>query len=151
MQQGLLDMPILYLSRYIVRTKPEYYRFLQGVRDDKGWEDWILYMLAAVEETAEETLSTVSKIKDALLDYKHRIRAEYKFYSQDLINNLFSHPYTKIEFLERDLKVSRLTATKYLDALTEAGLLGKHRIGRANFYTNLSLFKISTGEDDRVI
>ena len=149
-QQGLLDIPILYLSCYIVQTKPNYYRLLQNVREDNYWEEWILYMLTAVEETAFETLSTISKIKEALLDYKHRIRADYKFCSQDLINNLFSHPYTKIEFLERDLKVSRLTATKYLDTLAQAGFLRKHRIGRSNFYTNLALFKILTGEEDPI-
>jgi hypothetical protein len=76
-------------------------------------------MLAAVEQTAAQTLTTVTDIKTALLDYKHRIRAAYRFCSQDLINNLFMHPYTKIEFVERDLKVSRLTATKYLDALAD--------------------------------
>ena len=147
-QQGLLDMPILYLSRYIVRTKGEYYRLLQDVRDSGVWEDWILYILRAVDETAVETLATVSAIKAALLDYKRRIRTDHKFYSQTLINNLFSHPYTKIEFVERDLNVSRLTATKYLDALAASGFLRKHRIGRSNFYTNLALFRILTGEDE---
>ena len=65
----------------------------------------------------------------ALMDYKHRIREQHKFYSQDLINNLFSHPYTKIEFLQRDLQVSRMTATRYLDALTQTGFLVKQKMG----------------------
>lgn len=145
-KEGLLDIPVLYLSRYIVRTKPDYYRLLQAVRDDDAWEDWVLYMLAAVEEIAGDTLITIQAIKAALLDYKHRIRAEYKFYSQDLINNLFTHPYTKIEFVERDLKVSRLTATKYLDALTAGGFLLKQKIGRSNYYINLALNGILTQE-----
>ncbi|CQR26478.1 conserved hypothetical protein [Thiomonas arsenitoxydans] len=110
-KEGLLDIPVLYLSRYIVRTKPDYYRLLQTVREHDTWEDWVLYMLAAIESTASDTLETIHAIKAALMDAKHRIRAQYKFYSQDLINNLFTHPYTKIEFIERDLNVSRLTAT----------------------------------------
>ena len=127
--QGLLDIPILYLSRYLVRTKPEYYRLLQGVRERDGWEDWTLYMLTAVEETARQTIEIVSGIQAALLDYKRRIRAGYKFYSQDLINNLFMHPYTKIEFVEQDMSVSRLTASRYLEALTRRRLSRKAEDG----------------------
>ena len=147
-QQGLLDIPILYLSRHLVRTKPEYYRLLQGVRDHDGWEDWTLYMLTAVEETARQTLATVSGIQAALLDYKRRIRAGYKFYSQDLINSLFMHPYTKIEFVEHDLAVSRLTASKYLEALTDSGFLEKKRLGRSNYYINVALYRLLTQAED---
>jgi Fic family protein len=89
-------------------------------------------------------------MKDALMDYKHRIRAEHRFYSQDLINNLFSHPYTKIEFVERDLGVSRLTATRYLDALAQGGFLSKHKVGRSNCYINVGLAKILTGAEKEV-
>jgi len=145
-KQGLLDIPVLYMSRHIVRTKPDYYRLLQEVRDRDVWEEWVLYMLTAVEQTAAEGITTIQAIKSLLMDYKHRIRAEYRFYSQDLINNLFSHPYTKIEFVEHDLKVSRLTATKYLDALVTGGFLNKRKIGRSNYYINLSLYGILTGE-----
>ena len=146
--KGLLDIPVLYLSRHIVRHKPDYYRLLQAVReqaDARGmWQEWVLYMLAAVERTAQQTVQTVGAIKDALLDTKHRIRADYRFYSQDLINNLFTHPYTKIEFVERDLKVSRLTASKYLDALVGGGFLRKVKVGRSNYYINLALNAILT-------
>ncbi|MDB5821052.1 MAG: filamentation induced by cAMP protein Fic [Rhizobacter sp.] len=145
-QQGLLDIPVLYLSRYIVRTKADYYRLLQSVRDEDTWEDWVLYMLTAVEECAKEGVATVRAINAALLDVKHRIRNEHRFYSQDLINSLFTHPYTKIEFIERDLDVSRLTATRYLDALSETGFLHKQRIGRSNYYVNLALDRILTGD-----
>jgi Fic family protein len=145
-KEGLLDIPVLYLSRYIVRTKPDYYRLLQTVREHDTWEDWVLYMLAAIESTASDTLETIHAIKAALMDAKHRIRAQYKFYSQDLINNLFTHPYTKIEFIERDLNVSRLTATKYLDALTQGGFLQKQKKGRSNYYVNLALNAILTRE-----
>ena len=128
-KEGLLDVPVLYLSRHIVRTKSDYYRLLQAVRDHDAWEEWVLYMLEAVEQTGRQTIVTIRDIKAALFDYKHRIRAGFKFYSQDLINNLFTHPYTKIEFVQRDLKVSRLTATKYIEALAEAGLLPSTRSG----------------------
>ena len=89
--------------------------------------------------------ATVQAIKAALFDYKQRIRAGYRFYSQDLINNLFMHPYTKIEFVQRDLGVSRITATKYLDALTEGGFVQKQKIGRANYYVNLALNAVLQG------
>ena len=81
-------------------------------------------------------------IKAALFDYKHRIRDGYKFYSQDLINSLFLHPYTKIDFIQRDLKVSRLTAAKYLDALVQGGFERKQKVGRTNYYINVALNKI---------
>jgi Fic family protein len=145
-KQGLLDIPVLYLSRYIVRTKSDYYRLLQDVRERDAWEDWVLYMLNAVEQTATAGIDTIQAIKALLLDYKHRIRAQYKFYSQDLINNLFSHPYTKIEFVQNDLKVSRLTATRYLDELSAGGFVQKQKIGRSNYYINLPLYGILTGE-----
>ncbi|MEO8058912.1 MAG: Fic family protein [Burkholderiales bacterium] len=146
--KGLLDIPVLYLSSQIMRSKPDYYRLLQAVREQADssavWQEWVLYMLAAVETTAQQTIRTVTDIKAALLDYKHRIRAGFKFYSQDLINNLFMHPYTKIDFVERDLKVSRLTATKYLDALAGAGFVQKVKVGRSNYYINLALNGVLT-------
>jgi Fic family protein len=144
-KEGLLDIPVLYLSSHIVRTKADYYRLLQTVRMDDGWEAWVLYMLDAVEQTAVQAIVTIQAIKAALLDYKHRIRAGYKFYSQDLINNLFMHPYTKIEFVQRDLQVSRITATKYLDALAEGGFVRKQKMGRGNYYINVALNSILLG------
>lgn len=146
-KEGLLDTPVLYLSRHIVRTKTDYYRLLQAVRTDDAWEDWVLYLLTAVEHTAAETVRTIQAIKRLLQDTKQSIRARHKFYSQDLINNLFSHPYTKIEFIQRDLGVSRLTATKYLDALVADGTLHKRKIGRSNYYINQPLYQILTGAE----
>lgn len=140
----LLDIPVLYLSRYIVRHKSDYYRLLQKVRDEETWEEWILFILEAVESTSRQTISIIQSIRASLLEYKHRIRSKHKFYSQDLINNLFYHPYTKIDFLMRDLNIGRITATKYLDALTEDGLLQKEKIGRSNFYINTALYGILT-------
>lgn len=140
--RDLLDIPVLYLSRHIVRTKTDYYRLLQAVREDERWEEWVLYMLGAVERTARETIHTIGMVRAALMTQKHQIRDRYRFYSQDLLNNLFQHPYTKIEFLMNDLKVSRLTAAKYLDRLAEDGLLHKQRLGRSNYYVNVELVRI---------
>lgn len=142
--RNLLDIPVLYLSRYIVKNKNTYYNLLQKVRDEAAWEEWILFMLSAVEETSQQTILMVEAIRKALQDYKQHIRTHHKFFSQDLINNLFFHPYTKIEFIMRDLKVSRHTATKYLDALCEDGLLKKQKIIRTNYYINTALYSILT-------
>lgn len=144
---GLLDIPLLYLSSYIVQNKAEYYRLLQAVRDTDDWEDWVMYMLDAVEQTAAQAINTIQAISAALIDYKHRIRDQFRFYSQDLINSLFQHPYTKIAFLMRDLQVSRITATKYLDDLAQAGFLAKHKVGRGSYYINLALSQILQGNN----
>ncbi|MFN7942240.1 MAG: filamentation induced by cAMP protein fic [Thermoanaerobaculia bacterium] len=135
------------MSRYIVERKPDYYRLLQAVRDDGAWEEWTIYLLTAVEETAREGVTQVERIKALMLDVKHRIRAKYRFYSQDLIHNLFYHPYTKIGFVERDLEVSRLTATRYLEELTAGGFVAKRKVGRTNFYINLPLCRILAGDE----
>jgi Fic family protein len=126
-----------------VRHKPEYYRGLQAVREDEAWEAWVIYMLSAVEETSRETLTKVRGIRDLMQATKQRLRKDLpKLYSQDLLNNLFRHPYTKIEFIERDLGVSRPTATKYLGALETAGVVRKTKLGRTNFYINEPLFSL---------
>lgn len=142
-KQELLNSPVLYLSRYINRSKNEYYRLLQAVRDDGAWQDWVLYILMGIEKTAKQTTQLIENIRDLMLSYKHKIRSEQpRMYSQDLINVLFSHPYSKIEFLIRDLEISRLTATRYLDILVTMGLLSKHKIGRSNYYINVQLFDL---------
>lgn len=141
--KDLLKLPVLYLSRYIIANKPEYYRLLQRVRTEEDWHSWILYILKGVEITANDTIRLVISIKEIMMDYKHRIREKFpKMYSQDLINNLFKHPYTKIEFLMKDLNVARMTAAKYLDTLTENGFLDKRKIGRSNFYINIPLLAL---------
>lgn len=141
----LLDLPVLYLSRYIVRHKDDYYRLLQSARDADEWEAWTLYMLRAIESTAKQTLAQVKQIRTLMADTKKRLRAELpKLYSQDLLNNLFRHPYTKIEFVERDLGVSRPTAMKYLSQLGERSFVKKVKIGRSNFYINQTLYNLLT-------
>ena len=138
----LLDVPILYLSRYINQTKSTYYAELQNVRDNSDWEAWILYILRGVSLTAKHTTALIERIRGLLLDQKQHIREWHKFYSQDLINNIFHHPYTKVAFLENDLKVSRATATRYLDVLAEDGILKKHKLGRENYYINFRLIDL---------
>jgi Fic family protein len=141
-KQGLLSSPVLYLSRYINQHKADYYRLLQTVRDTGAWEEWVLYMLLGVEQTAIQTTRLVRAIKDVMQHHKHKIRSELpKIYSQDLLNVIFSHPYTKIQWIEQELMVKRLTATKYLDALHGIGLMGKVRLGRENYYINNDLVK----------
>ncbi|NPA44073.1 MAG: Fic family protein [Chlorobi bacterium] len=138
----LLDLPILYLSRYIIENKGQYYKLLQEVRETDNWENWILYMLDAVEQISKETIVLIGKIKELIFEYKNLLRDNYKFYSQDLLNNLFKHPYTKIEFLEIDLGVSRITASKYLNQLAKDGLLKKEKLGTGNYYINERLIEI---------
>lgn len=139
---GLLDSPILYLSRYISQTKTSYYSELQQVRDTGQWESWLLYLLRGVAATARHTTVLVEAIARLLQKHKHHIRAHYRFYSQDLINNIFHHPYTKVAFIEQDLGVSRATATRYLDDLAKGGILDKHRLGRENYYINRDLVQL---------
>ncbi|MBP7338931.1 Fic family protein [Niveispirillum sp.] len=140
---GLLEIPILYLSRHITRTKADYYRLLQMVRTQGAWEEWVLYMLGAVAETAQTTLALVEGMRVQMAAAKKRMRDEVpNLYSQDLLNNLFRHPYTRIEFVVKDLGVSRQTAAKYLDLLAEKGFVAKHRSGRSNYYVNEALVRL---------
>jgi Fic family protein len=146
-QKGLIHLPVLYLSRYIIKHKNEYYRLLQSVRDTGEWETWIIFILEGVAQTASETVVLIASVKKLMIQLKQQIRAGYpKMYSQDLINNLFKYPYTKIEFIQKDLGVSRNTAIRYLEALVQEGLLIKKKIGRDNFYINHALFGLLSGD-----
>ncbi|MDX1908692.1 MAG: Fic family protein [Bacteroidia bacterium] len=139
---GLLRLPILYLSRYINQNKARYYRLLQHTRETGDWEAWLLYMLEAVEHTSLQTSSMIRGIRQLMQEAKQKIRGELpKVYSQDLINNLFKHPYTKIDFLVADLGITRQTASKYLEMLVASGILSLHKIGRENFYVNRALYE----------
>jgi Fic family protein len=140
----LLNLPVLYLSRYIIEHKVDYYKLLQEVRETDNWENWVLYMLDSVEQISKETIVLIEKIKDLIYEYKNLLRNNYKFYSQDLLNNLFKHPYTKIEFIENDLGVSRITAAKYLNLLAKDKVLIKEKLGTGNYYVNEKLVKILT-------
>lgn len=156
----LLDLPILYLSRYITHNKSEYYRLIQEIRDTAPdnfnvWEEWIVFMLKGVEETAIETIRLVKSIFALMAKYKSILKPLFgKQYKHELINNLFFHPYTKIEFMERDMAVQRKTAAKYLDTIVqETGLLQKQKLGRSNYYINtelIELFMLRGGNDNDV-
>ncbi|WDD98486.1 Fic family protein [Thalassomonas actiniarum] len=143
--QGLLDLPVLYLSGYLIQTKTDYYQNLQAVRDSGQWEPWLIYMLEGIAQTAQVTITLIKKIKALMQHFKQQIREQLpKIYRQELLNNLFNHPYTKIEFMMNDLGVTRLTATKYLEQLVDIGLLQKEKVGRSNFYINQSLLQLFT-------
>lgn len=137
---GLQKLPILYLSNHIIRNKPDYYRLLQGVRENRDWESWISYMIRGVENTARETILLIEELKILIDEMQVLLRNRYKFYSHELLNNLFEHPYTKIEFFVRDLGVSRITAANYLNQLAADGVLRKERLGTGNYYVNKKLF-----------
>ncbi len=145
---GLLDLPILYLSRYITHNKAEYYERIQAIRNATGdnsaqWEEWILYMLRGVEQTAEETITLVKNIGNLMTKYKNIIRPAFgRKYNHELLNGLFYHPYTKIGHLESNMQVSRQTAAKYLDKLASLGLLQKERMGKENYYINTQLMEL---------
>ena len=139
---GLQKLPILYLSNHIIQHKSDYYRLLQGVREKGDWESWISYMIRGVENTAKETIQLIEALKILMAEMKTLLQNNYKFYSQELLNNLFAHPYTKIEFLVRDLGVSRITAANYLNQLASDGVLRKERLGTGNYYVNERLFDL---------
>lgn len=118
---------------------------LQEVRDTGNWEGWLLFMLDGIENTSKQTVVLVDGIKTEMQNYKVRMRTELpKIYSQDLLNNLFRHPYTKIEFVSSELSVSRQTASKYLDELARIGLVNKVKLGKDNYYINVGLYKLLT-------
>jgi Fic family protein len=141
-KENLLRLPILYLSRYINQNKGEYYRLLQQTRTTQEWEPWLLYMLEAVEKTAMQTSAMIRGIKELMMEHKQKVRNELpKIYSQDLINNLFKHPYTKIDFLVKDLHITRQTASKYLKQLAEQNIVSQHKIGSDYYFINDALYQ----------
>ena len=151
---GCLDLPILYLSRYITHNKGEYYRLIQAIRDKNEdnaaeWEAWILFMLKGIEETAIETTRLVKGISKLMAEFKTVLRPKFgKQYRHELLNNLFFHPYTKVEFLEKEMMVSRITANRYLNALVKTGLIERIKIGRSYYYINLPLMNLFMSVSD---
>jgi Fic family protein len=142
-KEGMLNLPILYLSRYINQNKGNYYRLLQKVRTENAWEEWVRYILEGVEQTSMQTITIIEGIKELMKVHKQRIRTELpKIYSQDLLNNLFKHPYTKIDFVIEEAGVSRKTAAKYLNQLDELGIVSKQKIWKDNYYVNTDLYTL---------
>lgn len=151
---GCLDLPILYLSRYITHNKGEYYRLIQAIRNKNEdnatqWEEWIMFMLRGIEETAIETTRLVKGISKLMAEFKTILRPKFgKQYRHELLNNLFFHPYTKVEFLEKEMMVSRITANRYLNTLVDTGLIERIKIGRSYYYMNLPLINLFMSVSD---
>ena len=141
----ILEMPILYLSRFIINKKQDYYSLLQKVRKDKNhWEDWIKFILNGVIFTSLQTILLIKEIKSLMQQFKELIREKHStIYSQDLINALFKYPYTRIDFIVKDLGKSRPTVAKYLNTLEKEKLLKKVTIGRNNYYLNQKFIDVS--------
>ena len=140
---NLLDAPILYMSRVIVRNKSGYYMFLQDTHDCGNWEDWVVYMMNCVTITAFEGLTLLSNIRALMAKFKNRMRTDLpKIYSQDLLNNLFRHPYTRIEFIERDLSITRQTASNYLSQSVEHKFVSEVKVGTSKYFINDELVRL---------
>ncbi len=141
--KDLLELPILYLSRYIIQNKADYYRLLQEVRTKENWEEWILYMLDGIEQTSLSTIELINGIY-ALMDKTQTTIKEKlpKIYSKDLVEILFVHPYTKIEFLVDGLGITRKTASKYLNELEQIGIVKNIQIKNSKFFINEELFEM---------
>lgn len=143
----LIDSPILYLSKYINKTKQEYYKLFNEVKNNNNFEDWILYILKGIEITSKETITLIEKIQNEMKNYKEEFRTKLpKIYSKELLESLFYEVYTKIAYIEKACSVTRLTATSYLNQLEEIGLLESEKIGREKIYKNLRLIKLLSAE-----
>lgn len=139
----LLDLPILYISRYITTHKADYYHLLQSVRTEQTWEAWILFMLEGIEQTANQTIQLIHQIDELMQQTATEIQAfSGKFYSKDLVEALFVHPYTKIEFIEQRLNISRQTASKYLKQLEALGILHSTQLGNSKYFINHRFYEL---------
>lgn len=140
---NLIDSPILYLSKYINKTKQEYYKLFNEVRNNNNFEEWILYILKGIEITSKETILLIKKIQNEMINYKEEFRSKLpKIYSKELLESLFYEVYTKIAYIEKACNVTRITATSYLNQLEEIGLLESEKIGREKLYKNTRLIKL---------
>ena len=137
----LLDIPVLSLSRFITQNRADDYHRLQAVRDTGDWEPWLLYLLTGVKQTARESIQLITEMRVLMQETKQRLRT-YKFDSQDLLNNLFRHRYTRIELVRQGLHVNRPTAASYLNKLAEDGVLVKQKHVNSNYYVNRFLSEL---------
>ena len=141
--QELLDLPILYLSRFFIQNRSEYYRYLREVTEEGKWEQWILYVLAAVEQTSRETAHTIEEINTLIDNLTSQAQGKTKAVEREgFVDLLFKWPYCKIGIVERELQCSRITATKYLNEIAELGLLERQKIGREYYYINRNLMAL---------
>ncbi len=141
--RGLLDIPVLYLSQYIIKTKQDYYRLLQNVRTENAWEDWVIYLLIGVEETSLNTIKIIESINNLMTETKNKLQQDLpKIYSRDLLDIIFLHPYTKIEFLTERLHISRQTAASHLNKICQIGIMSMVKKQKQNYYINNKLFDL---------
>ena len=141
--KGLLDLPVLYLSAYIIKHKEDYYKLLAQVSKNGAWNEWIAYILKAIEQTSIATIKRIKEIDFAMKKTTQILQSKAKkVYSKDLIELLFSYPYTKIDFLETRLQIHRDTASAYLKTCENIGLLQSIKIGRNKYFININLFDI---------
>jgi len=141
--EGLLEIPVLYLSRYILENKTAYYDLLSGVTENQAWEAWILYLLDAVKKTAASTRDKMLAINALMAATGSAIKEKLpKIYSKDLIDALFYHPYVRIRFLTEANLAKRQTASQYLKAIEAIGLLRGVRVGREVYYVNIGLVEL---------
>jgi Fic family protein len=131
------------LSKFIIRNKTAYYTLLREVTVNNSWEEWILFILQGIEETASETLLLITTINDLLEDTTEKIKEKLpKIYSRELIELIFYEFYTKISYIKEGLGVSRKTASHYLSTLEEEGFLISEKIGREKIYLNKGLWQV---------
>ena len=142
-EAGLLRMPVLYLSRYIIDTKNDYYRLLLAVTSEAGWEAWVLYVLAGIERTSNDTLRKIEAIRTLQEDFSHRARAVSKGGADSEFQSvLFEQPYCRINTVVSRCGVSRPTATSWLNALAKEGLLQENKVGRDRLFINREFLRI---------
>ena len=141
-----LEVPILYLSSYIIRNKETYYRLLQKVRTEEEWESWIIFILKGIEEASRETIQKVKAIKELLDNTIEKIRTKApKIYSKELVETLFENPYCKIDFVVKVLGVERKAASRYLHKLEDIGILKCIKVGKDILFINIGLMDILQG------
>jgi Fic family protein len=141
--QELISLPVIYLSKYIIENKADYYQRLTDVTEKQNWQAWIEYMIEAVKQTAINTLNTLEEIISAMSNDTEEIKAKLpKIYSKDLVELIYSQPYCKIKFLEERNIVKKETASKYLSQLEEIGILESFKLGKEIIYINKKLLDI---------
>lgn len=142
-EKGLLTYPVLYLSKYIIENKSKYYSGLRKVTEEGQWKEWVLYILDAVEYTAIITKDKILKIREQFDFDVELIKNKLpKFYSKDLLEVIYEHPYCKIAFLEKRGVAKRQTASKYLKALSDIGILKAVKVGKEYYYINEKFLQI---------
>jgi len=140
---GLIDVPILYLSSYIIDNKPEYYRLLNQTNKTGEWEEWVMFMLKAIESTSKDTITKITNIRNQLGSTIVKVQEKTpKVYRKELVELLFEQPYSKIEFVVNKLGVERKAASRYLKELENAGILESQKVGRETIYINKELIEI---------